>query len=281
MNRILKKQVLAPGIKLFNVENKDIAEKVLPGQFVVIRAYEQGERIPLTVADVDKNKKFITLIFQEVGQSTFYFGSLKEGDEISDVAGPLGKPSEIECFGTCVCIGGGIGIAPVYPVIKALKNKGNKVISIIGARTEELLILEKEVKQFSDELYITTDDASYGKEGRVSNELSRLIKEGMKIDRVIAIGPGIMMKTIAEITEPCKIKTIVSLNPIMVDGTGMCGACRVEVGGETKFACVDGPEFDAHLVNFDLLMKRQRMYTIEEKESLGSLEKNKKLFKSK
>ncbi|MDD2889074.1 MAG: sulfide/dihydroorotate dehydrogenase-like FAD/NAD-binding protein [bacterium] len=276
MNKILKKQVLSPGIKLFNVENKDIAEKVLPGQFVVIRAYAQGERIPLTVADVDINKKFITLIFQEVGQSTFYFGSLKEGDEISDVAGPLGKPSEIEHFGTCVCIGGGIGIAPVYPIIKALKNKGNKVISIIGARTEELLILKKEIKQISDELCITTDDGSYGKEGRVSNELSRLIKEGIKIDRVIAIGPGIMMKTISDITKPYEIKTIVSLNPIMVDGTGMCGACRVEVEGETKFACIDGPEFDAHLVNFDLLMKRQRMYTKEEKESMESLEKDKK-----
>lgn len=273
MNKILEKLELAPEVKLFNIENKEISTKALPGQFVVVRAYEQGERIPLTIADIDKERGVITLIFQEVGKSTFYLGTFKKGNEILDVIGPLGRPSEIEHFGTCICMGGGIGIAPLYPIIKALKAKGNEVISIIGARTKELLIFENEVREFSDALEITTDDGSYGKKGFVSEELLRLINEGLKIDRVVAIGPAMMMKVIAEITKPYGIKTIVSLNPIMVDGTGMCGACRVEIGGETKFTCVDGPEFDAHLVNFDLLMKRQRIYLKEEKESLESFRK--------
>ena len=238
-NRIVKKLELSEGVKLFNVENKSIAEKAVAGQFVVIRAREEGERIPLTLADIDKEKGLITLIFQEVGMSTLYFGTLKEGDVILDVIGPLGKPSEVENFGTCVCIGGGIGVAPLYPIIKALKGSGNKVITIIGARNKSLLILENEVKKFSDELYVTTDDGSYGKKGFVSEELLRLIKAGIKIDRVIAIGPPIMMKVVADVTRPYNIKTIVSLNPIMVDGTGMCGCCRVEVDKKTKFACVE------------------------------------------
>ncbi len=268
MNKILRKDILAPDIKLFEVETPNIAKKVQPGQFVVIRTYEKGERFPLTVADVNLGSSSIILIFQEVGKSTAYFGTFKEGDEILDVIGPLGKPSEIELFGTVVCIGGGIGIAPIYPILKALKSKCNKVISIIGAKSKNLLILEDEIKDASDELYITTDDGSYGKKGFVSNELTRLIKEGVEINRVIAIGPPIMMKVVADITCPYKIKTIVSLNSIMVDGTGMCGACRVEVGGETKFTCVDGPEFDGHLVNFDLLMNRLSIYLKEEKEAL-------------
>lgn len=267
MNEILRKEVLAPEIKLFELKTPLIAEKILPGQFVVVRAYEKGERIPLTVADTDKEKGSITIIFQEVGKSTAYLGMFKEGDTILDVIGPLGKPSEIEKVGTVVCIGGGVGIAPVYPIVKALKEKGNKVISILGARNKELLILEKEIREFSDELYITTDDGSYGRKGFVSEELKRLIDEGKKIDRVVTIGPSIMMKVVSDVTRAHKVKTIVSLNPIMVDGTGMCGACRVEVGGETKFSCVDGPEFDGHLVDFDLLMKRQAIYLKEEKES--------------
>jgi ferredoxin--NADP+ reductase len=275
VNKILKKIVLSQGIKLFEVETPLIAKKVLPGQFVVIRAYEQGERIPLTVADVNINKGSLTIIFQEVGKSTLYLGRLKEGDEILDVIGPLGKPSEIEKFGTVVCIGGGVGIAPVYPIIKAMHDKGNKVISILGARNKGLLILEKEIKESSDKVYITTDDGSCGKKGFVSDELKRLIDEGIKIDRVVAIGPSIMMKVVCDVTRPYNIKTIVSLNPIMVDGTGMCGACRVEVGGETKFTCVDGPEFDGHLVNFDLLMKRQAIYLKEEEESLRKFKNQK------
>lgn len=273
MNKIIRKEILAPEIKLFEVENALIANKALPGQFVIIRCSQKGERIPLTIADTDRLKGSITIIFQEVGKSTFLLGTFNKGDEILDVIGPLGKPSEIENFGTCVCVGGGVGIAPLYPIVKALKNKGNKIISIIGARTKELLFFEKDIKEFSDELYITTDDGSYGRKGFTADVLKGLINNGEQIDRVIAIGPVIMMKVIADVTRLGRtgvspVKTIVSLNSIMVDGTGMCGACRVEIGGETKFACVDGPEFDGHLVNFDLLTKRLGIYLKEEKEAL-------------
>lgn len=268
MNKIIRKEILAPEIKLFEVENALIANKALPGQFVIIRCSQKGERIPLTIADTDRLKGSITIIFQEVGKSTFLLGTFNQGDEILDVIGPLGRPSEIERFGTCVCVGGGVGIAPLYPIVKALKNKGNKIISIIGARTKELLFFEKDIKEFSDELYITTDDGSYGRKGFTADVLKGLINNGEQINRVIAIGPVIMMKVIADVTREANIKTIVSLNSIMVDGTGMCGACRVEIGGETKFACVDGPEFDGHLVNFDLLTKRLGIYLKEEKEAL-------------
>jgi len=274
LNKILRKVELAPAIKLFEVEVPLITEKALPGHFVVVRACEEGERIPLTIADTQKDKETITIIFQEVGTSTKKLGLLAEGDEIIDVIGPLGKPSHIDKFGTVVAIGGGVGIPPVYPITRAMKQAGNKVISIIGARTKELLILEDEMRNVSDELYVTTDDGSYGKKGFVSDILQSLINEGRKIDRVIAIGPTIMMKVVCDVTRPYNIKTIVSLNPIMVDGTGMCGACRVEVGGETKFTCVDGPEFDGHKVDFDLLMKRQRIYLKEEEESLKLFEKS-------
>ena len=268
MNMILRKEVLTPSIKLFEILTSQISSKVLPGQFVVTIACDKGERIPLTVADTNKSKGTITIIFQEVGKSTKLLGTLREGDEIPVVVGPLGKPSEIELFGTVVCIGGGVGIAPIYPILKALKVRGNKVIAIIGAREKGLLILEQEIREQTDELYLTTDDGSYGRKGFVSDELKRLLCEGRKIDRVIAIGPSVMMKAVVEVTRACNIKTIVSLNPIMVDGTGMCGACRVEVGGETKFACVDGPEFDGHLVNFELLAKRLSIYLKQEQESL-------------
>jgi len=269
---------LAPENKLFEIMQPSIARKAVPGQFVVIIHSEKGERIPLTIADTNKVKGTITIIFQEVGKSTMELGTFKEGDRLQDVIGPLGKPTEIEHYGTVVCVGGGVGIAPLYPIAKALKEAGNKVIGILGARTENLLILEKEFKEITDELYITTDDGSYGRKGFVSDELNRLIEEGYKITRVWAIGPAIMMKVVSEVTRPHNIKTIVSLNPIMVDGTGMCGCCRVEVGGETKFACVDGPEFDGHLVDFDLLMKRQAMYKKEEKQALESYQKSKKTF---
>lgn len=274
MNKILRKVVLAPAIKLFEVEVPLIAKKAKPGHFVVVRACEEGERIPLTIADVQEDKGTITIIVQEAGTSTKKIGLLAEGDEIIDVIGPLGKPSHIDKFGTVVAIGGGVGIPPVYPITRAMKQAGNEVISIIGARTKELLILEDEMRNVSDELYVTTDDGSYGRKGFVSNELQLLINQGRKIDRVIAIGPSIMMKVVCDVTRPYNIKTIVSLNPIMVDGTGMCGACRVEVGGETKFTCVDGPEFDGHKVDFDLLMKRQRIYLKEEEESLKLFEES-------
>ena len=277
-NRIVRKEELAPENKLFEIMQPSIARKAVPGQFVVIIHSEKGERIPLTIADTNKVKGTITIIFQEVGKSTMELGTFKEGDRLQDVIGPLGKPTEIEHYGTVVCVGGGVGIAPLYPIAKALKEAGNKVIGILGARTKDLLILEKEFKEITDELYITTDDGSYGRRGFVSDELNRLIGEGYKIARVWAIGPAIMMKVISEVTRPHDIKTIVSLNPIMVDGTGMCGCCRVEVGGETKFACVDGPEFDGHLVDFDLLMKRQAMYKKEEKQALESYQKSKKTF---
>ena len=275
VNQIIRKEELAPNIKLFEIDQPLIARKVQPGQFVVIRHNEKGERIPLTVADYDRDRGTITIIFQEVGKSTYEMGELNVGDTLLDVVGPLGQPSEIANYGTAVCIGGGVGIAPVYPITRALKAAGNHTIAIIGARTKELLFWEERFREISHELYITTDDGSYGRKGFVSDELQRLIDDGYKIDRVWAIGPAIMMKVVCDVTRPHKIKTIVSLNPIMVDGTGMCGACRVEVGGETKFTCVDGPEFDGHLVDFDLLMKRQSIYKEQEKLALDLYLKHK------
>lgn len=273
MNKILNKIELAPQIKSFEIRAPLVAKKVLPGQFVVIRTHEEGERIPLTVAKADKQRGTITLIVQEVGKTTKYLGLMKEGDEILDVIGPLGRSTHIDRFGTVACVGGGIGIAPIYPITRAMKERGNRVISIIGARTEGLLILENEMREVSHKLYITTDDGSYGRKGFVTDELKRLLEEGERIDRVMAIGPVVMMKAVADVTRSYNIKTIVSLNPIMVDGTGMCGACRVEVGGETKFTCVDGPEFNGHQVNFDLLLARQRTYLEQEKESLELFER--------
>ena len=277
VNQIIRKEELAPNIKLFEIDQPLIARKVQPGQFVVVRHNEKGERIPLTVADYDSDHGTITIIFQEVGKSTYEMGELTVGDTLLDVVGPLGQPSEIANYGTVVCIGGGVGIAPVYPITRALKDAGNHTIAIIGARTKELLFWEERFREISHELYITTDDGSYGRKGFVSDELQRLIDDGYKIDRVWAIGPAIMMKVVCDVTRPHKIKTIVSLNPIMVDGTGMCGACRVEVGGETKFTCVDGPEFDGHLVDFDLLMKRQSIYKEQEKLALDLYLKHKEV----
>ncbi len=273
MNEILRKETLSPSVKLYEIDAPLIAQKALPGQFVVVRIVEEGERIPLTIADSDSEKGTLILIVQEVGKTTKHMGLLEEGTKIIDVVGPLGVPSEIENFGTVVMVGGGIGIAPIYPITKAMKKAGNKVISIIGARSKELLFYEDKMKAVSDELCITTDDGSYGTKGFVTDELKRIIQEHGTIDRVVAIGPEIMMKMVCEVTKPHKIPTIVSLNSIMVDGTGMCGACRVEVGGETKFTCVDGPEFDGHKVNFDLLMKRQKMYTNQEEEAMEHFRK--------
>jgi NAD(P)H-flavin reductase len=274
MAKILKKEILAPNIKKFVVLVPEVAKKALPGQFVILRVCEEGERIPLTIADFDRQEGTITIVFQEVGKTTFHLGMLNEGDEILDFVGPLGKPSAIEKFGTVCCIGGGVGTPEIYPVARALKEVGNYIISIIGARSKDLVIMEKEMKAVSDELYVTTDDGSYGMKGLVTDALKKLLQENKKIDRVIAVGPVIMMKAVSELTKDYNIKTIVSLNAMMLDGTGMCGICRVEIGGETKFACVDGPEFDGHLVNYDLLMARLRTYLEEEKISL-------KLFKEK
>ena len=265
MYRILKKQELSPGILEYDIKAPRVAKKALPGQFIVLRVNEEGERVPLTIADFDREKGIVTILFQVVGASTELLASLKEGDSILDFVGPLGQPSELSNhMGTVVFVGGGIGVAPVYPIARAAHELGNKVISILGAKTKDLLIFEERMRAISDEVLITTDDGSYGIKGFVTNAIEELIKRGEKIDQVTAIGPGVMMKSVAEATRPYGIKTVVSLNPIMVDGTGMCGGCRVQVGEETKFACVDGPEFDGHLVDFRGLMARGRMYRTQE-----------------
>lgn len=265
MYRILKKQELSPGILEYDIEAPRVAKKALPGQFIVLRVNEEGERVPLTIADFDREKGIVTILFQVVGASTGLLASLKEGDSILDFVGPLGQPSELSNhMGTVVFVGGGIGVAPVYPIARAAHELGNKVISILGAKTKDILIFEERMRAISDEVLITTDDGSYGIKGFVTNAIEELIKRGEKIDQVTAIGPGVMMKSVAEATRPYGIKTVVSLNPIMVDGTGMCGGCRVQVGEETKFACVDGPEFDGHLVDFRGLMARGRMYRTQE-----------------
>jgi ferredoxin--NADP+ reductase len=264
MYEIIEKIVLSDNVKLMKIKAPLVARKAKSGQFVILRIDEKGERIPLTIADYDRNEGTVTVIFMEVGKSTKQLGTLKVGDSLLNFSGPLGLPSEIEKYGNVVCIGGGVGIAPLYPILRSLKQKGNYVISILGARNKKLLMLENEIDVFSDELYICTDDGSKGKKGFVSNVLQDLINQGKKIDIVWAIGPVIMMKVVANLTKKYNLKTIVSLNPIMVDGTGMCGGCRVIVGGETKFACVNGPEFDGHKVDFDNLMLRNRRFLREE-----------------
>jgi ferredoxin--NADP+ reductase len=244
-----------------------IAVKRKPGQFVVIMTEEKGERIPLTIVDSDAQKGTITIIFQVVGKTTICLAAMEEGDDLFAVLGPLGVPTEMGLFGTSVVVGGGVGIGVAYPIIRALKDAGNNVIAIIGARTKDILILEDDIRKICDRLIVSTDDGSYGVHGFVTDVLRDLIASGTVVDRVFAIGPVPMMKFLCEVTRPHNIKTIVSLNPIMVDATGMCGACRVSVGGETKLACVEGPEFDGHAVDFDLLTSRLRMYCDEEEEA--------------
>ena len=272
MYEILEKQILSSSVKLMKIKAPLVAKKAKAGQFIMLRIDDKGERIPLTIADYDRKQGTITIIFMEVGKTTRQLGNMDVGEELLNFVGPLGVASEIEKFGTVVCIGGGVGIAPLYPIIRALKKEGNEIISILGARNEKLLMLEKEVDEFSDELHICTDDGSKGRKGFVTNVLQDLIDGGKKVDVVWAIGPVIMMKVVANLTRKYDIKTVVSLNPIMVDGTGMCGGCRVTVGGETKFACVDGPEFDGHLVDFDNLMLRNRRFIREEDESCKMLQ---------
>jgi ferredoxin--NADP+ reductase len=261
MYKILTKKVLNPVTKMNVVEAPDIAKVCKPGQFVMIRVNETGERFPLTIADFDREKGTITIVYQEVGKSTKLLGSLEEGDELMDFIGPLGKPSPTDkVYGTVVAIGGGCGSAIVYPVARAFKEAGNRLITINGARSMDLLLYQDEMDKISDENYITTDDGSCGVHGFVTTVLGELIEKGTKIDLVFAVGPVPMMKFVSKTTEPKKIPTLVSLNSIMVDGTGMCGACRVTVGGQMKFACVDGPEFDGHQVDYNELMGRLNAY---------------------
>lgn len=271
MYEITEKIELAHTVYQYKIKAPLLAKKRKAGQFVVLRLNEKGERIPLTIVDSDEKEGTITIIVQEVGKSTAMLGDMGAGDSILDVVGPLGKPTHIENFGIAVCVGGGIGTAPVYPIARALKAAGNKVISIIGARNKNLLILEKEMKAVSDELHVTTDDGSYGHHGFVTQVLQKFIDEGMKIGMVVGIGPIPMMRAVSNVTRPYGINTVVSLNPIMVDGTGMCGACRVTIAGKNRFVCVDGPEFSGHDVDYDELMLRNRSYMKEEKMAMEEL----------
>ncbi len=271
MPKIIEKRMLAENVGWFEVEAPQIAKRRKAGQFVILRINDAGERIPLTIADSNLEKGTIVLICQSIGKTSTNLNSLQTGDIIQDIAGPLGQPSHLENFGTAVCIGGGVGIAVTYPIAKALQENGNKVISILGARTKDLLILEKQMRSVSDEVRITTDDGSYGIKGFVTDQLQQIIDE-QEVNFVLAIGPTIMMKAVSNLTQPHKITTMVSLNSIMIDGTGMCGGCRVSIGGKSQFVCVDGPEFDGHTVDFDELMLRQRMYLDDEKASLEQFE---------
>ncbi|MCK8824993.1 sulfide/dihydroorotate dehydrogenase-like FAD/NAD-binding protein [Fuchsiella alkaliacetigena] len=267
MAKILAKRKLAPEIYFFEVAAPLVAAKAQPGHFVIVRADQTGERIPLTIVDYDREGGTIDLVVQRVGASTQELASLAVGDSFLDLLGPLGEPVEIEKIGTVVCVAGGLGVAPVYPKAKYLKEAGNEVINIVGARTAEMVIMKEEMSEVADEIYFSTDDGSLGHEGFVTEVLDSLLAEGKEVDEVIAVGPAIMMKGVAEVTAKYDVDTIVSLNPIMVDGTGMCGGCRVTVGEETKFACVEGPAFDGHLVDFDELMRRQGHYQSKEEKA--------------
>lgn len=269
---ILSKEVLAKGVTKFVIKAPFVARRVRAGNFVVLRVNDHGERIPLTIVDSDSSQGTITIIVQTIGKTTKLLSLQEAGGHLLDVAGPLGNPTPIENLGTVVCIGGGVGTAEVYPIAKALKKAGNRVITIIGARSKDLVILEQELKACSDKVIVATDDGSYGMKGLVTDALRGYIESNGNLGAVYAIGPIIMMKAVAEFTRPVGLKTFVSLNPIMMDGTGMCGACRVSIGGTTKFACVDGPEFDGHLVDFDELIVRNRTYTDLERLSLERFE---------
>ncbi|MGI5915394.1 MAG: sulfide/dihydroorotate dehydrogenase-like FAD/NAD-binding protein [Anaerolineae bacterium] len=268
MYRIVEKKTLTPVTKQYVIEAPDVARKAKAGQFVIIRVVEEGERVPLTIADFDREKGTITLVVQEIGKSTRLLGTLDVGDSLASFTGPLGRPTDIEPHGTVVLVGGGLGVAPIYPICRSLREAGNHVIAIIGARNHDLLFWEDEMRSVTDELIVVTDDGSYGRKALVTVPLKEMLDEGREINAVWAIGPAIMMKFVSLTTEPYGVKTFASLNSIMVDGTGMCGACRVSVGGRTRFACVDGPEFDAHQVDWDLLLSRQRIYQDQEKSSL-------------
>jgi len=264
---------VARGIKLFEIKAPRIAKKQRPGQFVIVRLNDTGERIPLTLADANPEAGTITIVVQAIGKTTRLLNMLEAGDSILDVVGPLGKPSEIDNFGTAVVVSGSVGSAMAYPTARELKRAGNKVISIVGARSKDLLVLEDDVRQVSDETYVLTDDGTAGEKGLVTKKLQELV-EADKVDYVLACGPVPMMRAVANMTAPKKIKTVVSLNSIMVDGTGMCGGCRVLVNSRSQFACVDGPEFDASQVNFDVLTQRNNMYREQEKKSIELFQAN-------
>jgi len=268
MPKILKKEKLSDLVFRYRLEAPRIAKMRKAGQFVMVRATTEGERIPLTIAHADAAQGWIEIIFQVVGKSTKILSILHEGNDIIDLAGPLGKPTHIEKFGRCLCIGGGVGTAPLYPIVRALKEAGNDVTTIIGARTANLLMLEEDMKLTSDRLFVATDDGSRGHKGFAADIVKKLLADGEKFDFSVVIGPAIMMKFTSQVTIGAGIKTFVSLNPIMIDGTGMCGGCRVTVGSETKFACVDGPEFDASKIDWDEMIKRLGAYKKQEADSL-------------
>ncbi|MEW6573514.1 MAG: sulfide/dihydroorotate dehydrogenase-like FAD/NAD-binding protein [Bacillota bacterium] len=272
MNEILKKRVLAPAIKLMEIRNPLIAGKAKPGQFIILRVHEKGERIPLTISDFDAEKGTVTIIFQEIGKTTTLLGLLDEGERILDLVGPLGKPTDLADLKRVVVIGGGLGTALIFSQVKEMYNNGTKVDVIIGARSADLIILEEEIKPYCENVFIATDDGSKGHKGFVTDLLKKLLDEGNKYDRAIAVGPLIMMKVVSNLTKQYGLPTVVSMNPIMIDGTGMCGGCRLTVGGETRFACVDGPEFDGHLVDFDEVIKRTGMYREQEKIAMDLLQ---------
>ena len=273
MHKILAKEKLAENVFLMRVEAPLLAEERKPGQFIILSVDEDyGERIPLTIADADPEEGSITIIFQQVGHTTTLLGRMDVGDGIAAVVGPLGAPTHIEKFGTVVCVGGGIGVAPLHPITQAMKEAGNHVVSIIGARSKDLVILEDRMSKLSDELIVCTDDGSYGRHALVTEPLKEICERDAKPDLVVAIGPPVMMKFCSETTRPYGVKTMVSLNTIMVDGTGMCGGCRVTVGDETKFVCVDGPEFDGHQVDFDGMISRLQAYRAQEQEAHEALE---------
>lgn len=270
MFEIVVARFIAPGIKRFEVRAPRVASHWAAGQFVIVRAVEGGERIPLTVADVDRDEGTITLVVQEVGKTTGLMNSLGAGDHLPDVFGPLGVPSEVGVYGTAVVVGGGVGTAIAYPTARALADAGNRVIAIVGARTEGLVILTAEIERFADEVIVTTDDGTRGRRGFVTDALSDVL-ERETVDRVVAIGPVPMMQAVAEMTRPLGVRTVASLNPLMVDGTGMCGGCRVLVDGVTRFACVDGPEFDAHQVDFEVLAVRNTSYRAFESDARAAV----------
>lgn len=259
MSKILEKEHFSEKVVRLVVEAPMIARARRAGHFVIVRAGENGERIPLTIADADPGRGTVTLVVQNVGVSTAKICALEPGDSLTDIVGPLGRATHIDCFGTVVCCGGGVGVAPLLPIIKAMKEAGNRVITVLAARTRDLIILEDQVRPYSDEVIVMTDDGSYGRKGLVTEGVESVIRRE-KVDMVVTIGPAVMMKFVAKLTADYNIPTVCSLNTIMVDGTGMCGACRVTVGGRTRFVCIDGPEFDAHQVDFDEMLMRLRSY---------------------
>ncbi len=281
MFKIVNAQFIAPGIKRFVINAPRIARKQRPGQFVIVRVNETGERIPLTIERSDPESGTVNIVVQSIGKTTHLLNSLETGDSILDIVGPLGKPSEITNFGTVVVMGGGVGTAMAYPTAAAMKRAGNRVISILGGRNKDLVILENEMRGVSDTVFVTTDDGSYADKGLVTDKLRQLIENGTRIDLVLAVGPIPMMRAVADMTRKERIRTLVSLNPIMIDGTGMCGGCRVLVEGKSEFACVDGPEFDAHRVDFAVLVQRNAMYRDAERRSMEAFKRECELEKRK